>query len=128
MAKHSQGSMDITSQEKTFNSFISWVTRTVIAIIVVVIWSWSSSRCFRPSTRWHGYVLRMVSRYFFSRRALSYVYIIKTGGSNLFDETNYTVCPGHTRVPRAQCAPCILRHLVQYWYLVPCVCVVTQLL
>ena len=37
MAKHSQGSMDITSQEKTFNSFISWVTRTVIAIIVALV-------------------------------------------------------------------------------------------
>ncbi|CAM4344145.1 aa3-type cytochrome c oxidase subunit IV [Palleronia rufa] len=37
MAKHSHGSMDIETQEKTFNGFITWVTRTVIAIIVALI-------------------------------------------------------------------------------------------
>lgn len=37
MAKHSPGSMDITTQEKTFNGFITWVTRTVIAILVALV-------------------------------------------------------------------------------------------
>ena len=37
MAKHSHGSMDITTQEKTFASFVTWVTRTVVAIIVALI-------------------------------------------------------------------------------------------
>ena len=37
MAKHSHGSMDITVQEKTFNGFITWVTRTTIVIIVSLI-------------------------------------------------------------------------------------------
>lgn len=37
MADHKHGSMDIETQEKTFASFMTWVTRTVIAIIVALI-------------------------------------------------------------------------------------------
>ena len=37
MAKHSQGSMDITEQEKTFEGFVTWSVRTVIGIIVALI-------------------------------------------------------------------------------------------
>ncbi|MEC7761440.1 MAG: aa3-type cytochrome c oxidase subunit IV [Pseudomonadota bacterium] len=37
MAEHKQGSMDITVQEKTFEGFIKFAIRSVIAIIVVLI-------------------------------------------------------------------------------------------
>ncbi|WP_108484809.1 aa3-type cytochrome c oxidase subunit IV [Oceaniglobus ichthyenteri] len=37
MADHKHGSMNIEEQEKTFNGFITLMTRTVIAIIVVLI-------------------------------------------------------------------------------------------
>ncbi|SPJ23517.1 aa3-type cytochrome c oxidase subunit IV [Palleronia abyssalis] len=37
MAKHSHGSMNIETQEKTFDAFIKWVTRTTIVIIVALI-------------------------------------------------------------------------------------------
>ncbi len=37
MAKHTHGSMDIETQEKTFNGFITWVTRTVVFIILALI-------------------------------------------------------------------------------------------
>ncbi len=37
MAKHSHGSMDIRDQEKTFNAFVTWVTRSVIAIVVALV-------------------------------------------------------------------------------------------
>lgn len=37
MAEHEHGSMDITVQEKTFNGFMTFVTRSVIIIIVALI-------------------------------------------------------------------------------------------
>lgn len=37
MAEHKHGEMDITVQEQTFNGFIKFTTRTVIAIIIAVI-------------------------------------------------------------------------------------------
>ena len=37
MADHEHGSMNIDVQEKTFDGFMSFVTKTVIAIIVVLI-------------------------------------------------------------------------------------------
>ena len=37
MAEHEQGSMDITTQEKTFNGFISFVTKNVIVIFAILI-------------------------------------------------------------------------------------------
>lgn len=37
MAEDSEGSMDIEEQEKTFEGFITWVTRSSIAIIVGLI-------------------------------------------------------------------------------------------
>ena len=37
MADHKHGSMDITTQEKTFDGFIKMVTRGTIAIIVFLI-------------------------------------------------------------------------------------------
>jgi hypothetical protein len=37
MAEHKHGEMDIKVQEKTFDGFMSFTTRTVIAIIVVLI-------------------------------------------------------------------------------------------
>ena len=37
MADHEHGSMDITVQEKTFEGFMSFVTKTVIAIIVGLV-------------------------------------------------------------------------------------------
>lgn len=35
--KHTHGSMDISVQEKTFASFMNWVTKTTIVIIVALI-------------------------------------------------------------------------------------------
>lgn len=37
MADHKHGEMDITTQEKTFAGFVTFTTRSVIAIIVVLI-------------------------------------------------------------------------------------------
>jgi hypothetical protein len=37
MAEHKHGSMDITTQEKTFEGFINFVIRTVIVILCAVI-------------------------------------------------------------------------------------------
>ena len=37
MAEHKHGEMDITVQEQTYNGFITFVTRTTIAIIVGII-------------------------------------------------------------------------------------------
>ena len=37
MADHKHGSMDIKVQEDTYNGFISFVTKAVVAIIVAVI-------------------------------------------------------------------------------------------
>ncbi|ABG32906.1 aa3-type cytochrome c oxidase subunit IV [Roseobacter denitrificans] len=38
MAEHKHGEMDIEAQEKTFDGFMRWSMRTVIAIIVLIIW------------------------------------------------------------------------------------------
>ncbi|WP_282062839.1 aa3-type cytochrome c oxidase subunit IV [Roseobacter litoralis] len=38
MAEHKHGDMDVEEQEKTFNGFMRWTMRTVIAIIVLFIW------------------------------------------------------------------------------------------
>ncbi|KMK66583.1 aa3-type cytochrome c oxidase subunit IV [Puniceibacterium sp. IMCC21224] len=37
MADYKHGSMDISTQEKTFSGFISFTTKSVIAILVCVI-------------------------------------------------------------------------------------------
>lgn len=37
MAEHKHGEMDITVQEQTFNGFVSFTIKSVIAIIVAVI-------------------------------------------------------------------------------------------
>lgn len=37
MADHEPGSMDITEQERTFEAFVRWTMRTVIAILVGLI-------------------------------------------------------------------------------------------
>ncbi|MBS0124753.1 aa3-type cytochrome c oxidase subunit IV [Thetidibacter halocola] len=37
MAEHKHGSMDITTQEKTFEGFINFVIRAVIVILCAVI-------------------------------------------------------------------------------------------
>ena len=37
MAEHKHGEMDITTQEKTFAGFVTFTTRSVIAIIAVLI-------------------------------------------------------------------------------------------
>lgn len=37
MAEHKHGEMDITVQEKTFDTFVRWVTKGTIAIIVLLI-------------------------------------------------------------------------------------------
>ena len=37
MAEHQHGKMDITVQEKTFDGFMKWVTRTTIGIIIFLI-------------------------------------------------------------------------------------------
>lgn len=38
MADHKHGDMDITTQEKTFDGFMTWTTRVVIGIIVLFVW------------------------------------------------------------------------------------------
>lgn len=37
MAEHDHGNMDITEQERTFEGFVRWTIRTVIAIIVSLV-------------------------------------------------------------------------------------------
>lgn len=37
MAEHKHGDMDVKAQEKTFDGFMRWTMRTVIAIIVVIV-------------------------------------------------------------------------------------------
>ncbi|WP_439155467.1 aa3-type cytochrome c oxidase subunit IV [Yoonia sp.] len=37
MADYKPGEMDISVQEKTFDTFVSWVTKAAIAIIVLLI-------------------------------------------------------------------------------------------
>jgi hypothetical protein len=37
MADHKPGSMDVTTQEKTFNGFVSMVTRAVVLIFAFLI-------------------------------------------------------------------------------------------
>ncbi|MCB1362947.1 MAG: aa3-type cytochrome c oxidase subunit IV [Rhodobacteraceae bacterium] len=37
MAEHKHGEMDITSQTETFNGFVKFMTRAVIAILAVLI-------------------------------------------------------------------------------------------
>lgn len=37
MAEHEHGSMDITDQEKTFNGFMSFATRTTVVILVILV-------------------------------------------------------------------------------------------
>ncbi|WP_298973995.1 aa3-type cytochrome c oxidase subunit IV [uncultured Roseobacter sp.] len=38
MADHKHGEMNVTTQEKTFDGFMRWTTRIVIAIIVIIVW------------------------------------------------------------------------------------------
>jgi hypothetical protein len=37
MAEHKHGSMDITEQERTFDGFITFTIRTMIVILVLVV-------------------------------------------------------------------------------------------
>lgn len=37
MAEHEPGSMDITEQEQTFESFVRWTIRAVFAILIGLI-------------------------------------------------------------------------------------------
>ncbi len=37
MADHEHGSMDSSTQEKTFDGFMTWVTRTTIVILVILV-------------------------------------------------------------------------------------------
>ncbi|MCX7558796.1 aa3-type cytochrome c oxidase subunit IV [Sulfitobacter sp. F26204] len=37
MAEHEHGTMDTTEQENMFSGFVSFITKTVIAIIVLLI-------------------------------------------------------------------------------------------
>ena len=37
MAEDKHGSMDITTQERTFQGFVTFVTRAAIAIVVILI-------------------------------------------------------------------------------------------
>ena len=37
MSKHEHGTMDTSVQEKTFDGFVTFVTRTVIIIFIVLI-------------------------------------------------------------------------------------------
>lgn len=38
MAEHKHGEMDITDQEKTFESFMRWTTWTVVFLLVLIVW------------------------------------------------------------------------------------------
>ena len=40
MVKHSHGSMDVTPHEKTFKSFIAWLTWAAVAIVIGLIFLW----------------------------------------------------------------------------------------
>ncbi len=37
MAEHKHGSMDITTQEKTFNGFMNFVAKSVMVILALVV-------------------------------------------------------------------------------------------
>ena len=37
MADHEHGSMNIDTQQKTFDGFMSWVTKSVIIILVLLV-------------------------------------------------------------------------------------------
>lgn len=37
MAEHKHGTMDISEQEKTFNSFITFTIRTIYVLIVIAV-------------------------------------------------------------------------------------------
>lgn len=37
MAEHEHGSMDTTTQEKTFNGFMSIMTKTSVALIILLV-------------------------------------------------------------------------------------------
>jgi hypothetical protein len=37
MAEHEHGSMDYTTQQKTFDGFVTFVTRTSIVILVLLV-------------------------------------------------------------------------------------------
>ena len=37
MADHKHGQMDTSAQERTFEGFVRWVTRVVIAVVAVLI-------------------------------------------------------------------------------------------
>ncbi|MEX3316719.1 aa3-type cytochrome c oxidase subunit IV [Sulfitobacter sp. PS-8MA] len=37
MAEHEHGSMDIEAQEKTFDGFMSFVTRSVVVILAILV-------------------------------------------------------------------------------------------
>ncbi|WP_372841710.1 aa3-type cytochrome c oxidase subunit IV [Phaeovulum sp.] len=37
MTEHAQGSMDITTQERTFEGFITFAKRAAVAIVVVLV-------------------------------------------------------------------------------------------
>ena len=37
MAEHKHGEMDITDQERTFASFVSWITKMTIGILVFLV-------------------------------------------------------------------------------------------
>lgn len=37
MAEHEHGSMDINAQEKTFDGFMSFVTRSVVLILAILV-------------------------------------------------------------------------------------------
>jgi len=38
MAEHKHGEMDVEVQEKTFDGFMRWTTRSVIVILALLIW------------------------------------------------------------------------------------------
>ncbi|WP_299969840.1 aa3-type cytochrome c oxidase subunit IV [uncultured Roseobacter sp.] len=37
MADHKHGEMNVETQEKTFDGFMQWTTRTVIVIIAIIV-------------------------------------------------------------------------------------------
>lgn len=37
MAEHKMGSMDIEVQEKTFDGFMNWVSKTVVGILILLV-------------------------------------------------------------------------------------------
>lgn len=38
MSEHKHGEMEIEAQEKTFDGFMKWTTRTVIVILLLLVW------------------------------------------------------------------------------------------